>query len=82
MPAKKTAPPKSDMALAADVLSEDLWHLRYLEDIGNNLGQVANSLEYLADTVMLRTIVQHGSEEDRGAALGLLRDWLDSYRRR
>ena len=51
-----------------------------LDEIGDALNKLANAQDSLADTMALRTIAEHGSDEDRAKVLETLKSRLDIWR--
>ena len=85
--AKKPATRGTDAGSEAGVLSSDLYGLGkeiegvaeelhplwHLEALADNVGHLAEPLSSLATAVAMKTLIEHGTEEDRQAALAHLK---------
>lgn len=85
--AKKVAKKSSDdrgmasYGLAKEIggLSEELSHLYKLENIADNLGEIASALSSLANATILSIIAENGTAEEKAEAVQKAKGWLDSY---
>ena len=60
-------------------LGEEFGHLYKLENIADNLGEIASALNQLANAMTLSVIAQNGTAEERARAVQKAKHWLDSF---
>ncbi len=69
------------LAKAVESVAEELRPLYHIEQIADNLGALAPELDGLAKATAMSVIAQHGSNEDRAAAVSYLKRWFhDEFR--
>lgn len=64
------------VALARSVDDSGLGYLIHLDTISDHAGELASSLDAVAMALAASVIAQHGSAEDRAAAVKHLKSWF------
>lgn len=95
MPAKKSnvarMPKESDynpniyglakeLSASLDGIAEELRPFFHVEQVADNLGSIASSLDGLAKAMAMQVIAQGGNAEDRAKAVEYLKGWFEEFK--